>query len=93
MTAVTLKCERGNAQIAMIGSHVRLLTGQRRKWDVLYFSWFRDGLLQLQGLYRGRYADAVVTPQSLIAGLEALGASELAADVRDRLAAAEGGAQ
>lgn len=83
MNSVTLNCIRGKARLSVQGGFVRLLTGDRRKWDGLYWALYSDDRIALQGLYRGTYADAVVEAGEFLAALERLGCLDLAAQIRE----------
>lgn len=83
---VTLNCLRGNAQLKLVGCHAFVLTGKRRRWDHLFFSWYTDDSFQIQGLWRGSYGDAVVSAAELIDGLERVGCTQSADHIREMLA-------
>jgi len=80
--AITLNCKKGNAEIRIGKNRVQILTGRRRKWDVLHWSRYSDDDIAVQGLYRGRYADAVVHVSELISALESLGADSVSEGIR-----------
>ena len=70
MTTTTITCSRGNAAIRTGTLGPQILTGKRRRWDSLHWSLMGttpDGGMEvsLQGLWRGRYADAKTTARSL----------------------------
>jgi len=71
-----VKCIRGNATIkADTTGHVpsiAILTGKRRKWDLMSWSLMDGNKISVQGLYRGHYCDAVTTDDELISALESL---------------------
>ncbi len=81
-----VKCVRGNCQLqllrSVVGVRVGILTGKRRKWDHLHWSLMNDDEIAVQGLWRGRYADAIVKDTDLLAALEQLGAIEMANSIR-----------
>ena len=84
---VILNCQRGNARIRLDRvlpkrKGAQVLTGRRRKWDALHWSPMGDGRVGVQGLFRGRYADAVVNKDELIAALEYVGATATSRDIQ-----------
>lgn len=83
---VNVKCVRGNCQLTLlksiVGLRVGVLTGKRRKWDHLHWSLMDDDTISVQGLWRGRYADAIVTDTELLAALETIGAVDMANRIR-----------
>ncbi len=83
---VSVKCVRGNCRLTLlksvVGIRVGILTGQRRKWDHLHWSLMNDDEIAVQGLWRGRYADAIVKDTDLFTALETLGADETIKAIR-----------
>jgi hypothetical protein len=74
MKEIQIVCKRGSARIAwrksFIGISLKILTGQRRKWDDFNWSFFSDSSeIALQGLWRGRYADAVASTEEVLRAL------------------------
>lgn len=61
MKEVTVVCKRGNASVRVSSKGwTQVLTGKRRKWDTLHWSFFSDtSEIAIQGLWRGRYGDAI----------------------------------
>lgn len=84
---VSLNCVKGRAKIRCIPhpytERVEILTGRRYVWDRLSWSGYGDGAsVQVCGLFRGSYADAVVSVVELIQALESIGAKQAASEVK-----------
>ena len=80
MNETTITCKRGTARLRISKrGYVQILCNQRRKWDSLHWSFYSDASeVALQGLWRGRYADAVATTENFTNALREIGAGSIA---------------
>lgn len=87
-SAVPVKCTQGNATLFAGPYGALVLTGKRTRKDSLYWSLLEHGQrVSLQGLYRGRYCDAIAASVDLFAALLAVGCAKDAADLERALVA------
>ncbi len=94
---ISLRCLRGNATVfpapkTAEWAGARVLTGKRTRPDSLFWSLYgeRDGVpmaVSIQGLYRGRYADAIADARELFRALLAVGDTKTADRLRSACAA------
>lgn len=79
MNEIEIICKRGKARVKVCSTGLKLLTGARRKWDDFHWSFYSDSSeIALQGLWRGRYADAVASTENVLKALVAVGGSRVA---------------
>lgn len=89
---VALACLWGNATLFPGRHGALILTGKRTRPDSIFWSLYgeREGVamaVSVQGLYRGRYADAIVSAQVLFDGLRAVGDKDGAQSLANACAA------
>ena len=81
-TEIEVVCTNGNAKIKTekrrYTESVMVLTGRRRKWDVLSWSLRGDDEVTIHGLYNGRYGDTNANVEDLISALSQLDSGEAA---------------
>ena len=88
MKTVELVCTEGNASLQFQPKQARamILTGRRKRPDLIHWCLMRvdaagEMLVAVQGISRGRYADAVVTATELHRGLTDIGDLTTAASI------------
>lgn len=87
MKEANVICKRGNARVRVSSKGwTQVLTGKRRKWDTLHWSFFSDtSEMAIQGLWRGRYADAIATTENLLTALREIGATSAVSGIEEAM--------
>lgn len=75
---VEIDCIDGRAKLRIKG-RLQILCNNRRKWDCFHWSFSGDGSrIALQGLWRGKYADAMASTEAVVKALKEVGAEKRA---------------